>query len=112
LHCHARHFLDTIAAGKDLYAEKTMTWSIAEAAACRAAAQGSSRVIQIGLQHVSTGVRRRAAVAGGRPGRQSHGRRVLDEPQHARGHGQWVRAVPSDCTADHVDWNAFLNGRG
>src|SRR5258708_24546502 len=32
LHCHARHFLDTIAAGKDLYAEKTMTWSIAEAA--------------------------------------------------------------------------------
>src|SRR5258708_7571280 len=55
LHCHARHFLDTIAAGKDLYAEKTMTWSIAEAEACRTAAQGSSRVIQIGLQHVSTG---------------------------------------------------------
>ena len=23
LHCHARHFLDTIAAGKDLYSEKT-----------------------------------------------------------------------------------------
>src|SRR5437660_4682426 len=55
LHIHARHFQDTIAAGKDLYSEKTMTWSIAEAAACRAAAQGSSRVIQIGLHHVSTG---------------------------------------------------------
>ena len=26
LHCHARHFIDTIAAGKDLYSEKTMTW--------------------------------------------------------------------------------------
>src|SRR6266576_4905161 len=31
LHIHARHFLDTLAAGKDLYAEKTMTWSIPEA---------------------------------------------------------------------------------
>src|SRR5579871_635404 len=28
LHIHARHFLDTLAAGKDLYCEKTMTWSI------------------------------------------------------------------------------------
>jgi predicted dehydrogenase len=28
-----------------------------------------------------------------------------------RGHGQWVRPVPADCTADHVDWTAFLNGR-
>src|SRR5262245_30480440 len=26
LHCHARHFVDTLAAGKDLYCEKTMTW--------------------------------------------------------------------------------------
>src|SRR5215471_20406487 len=39
LHCHARHFLDTVAAGKDLYSEKTMTWSIEEADACREAAK-------------------------------------------------------------------------
>ena len=34
LHIHARHFLDTLAAGKDLYSEKTLTWSIAEAEQC------------------------------------------------------------------------------
>src|SRR5579885_1043616 len=34
LHLHAKHFVDTIAAGKDLYAEKTMTWSIPEAERC------------------------------------------------------------------------------
>src|SRR5690349_4711207 len=28
LHLHVRHFLDVLAAGKDLYCEKTMTWSI------------------------------------------------------------------------------------
>src|SRR5215813_11936626 len=55
LHTHARHFLDTLAAGKDLYAEKTMTWSIPEAEQCLAAAQKSDRVVQIGLQHESSG---------------------------------------------------------
>jgi predicted dehydrogenase len=27
------------------------------------------------------------------------------------GQGQWVRAVPSDCTPQNVNWQAFLNGR-
>jgi len=27
------------------------------------------------------------------------------------GVGQWVRPVPSDCTAQNVNWSAFLNGR-
>jgi predicted dehydrogenase len=55
LHCHSRHFLDTLAAGKDLYCEKTMTWSIAEAEACLEAARKSNRVVGIGLQHQSSG---------------------------------------------------------
>ncbi len=55
LHIHARHFMDTLAAGKDLYAEKTMTWSIPEADQCLQAAKKSDRVIQIGLQHESSG---------------------------------------------------------
>src|SRR5712691_5799107 len=46
LHIHARHFLDTLAAGKDLYSEKTMTWSIHEAEQCLEAAKKSDRVIQ------------------------------------------------------------------
>src|SRR5437899_8683719 len=50
LHIHARHFLDTLAAGKDLYCEKTMTWSIAEAEECLAAAKRSSQIVTIGLQ--------------------------------------------------------------
>jgi predicted dehydrogenase len=27
------------------------------------------------------------------------------------GKGQWVREVPADCTAQNVNWEAFLNGR-
>ena len=55
LHTHARHFLDTLAAGKDLYAEKTMTWSIREAEQCQAATKDSGRVVQVGLQFESSG---------------------------------------------------------
>src|SRR5260370_15726817 len=55
LHIHCRHFLDTLAAGKDLYSEKTMTWSVAEAEKCLPAAKGSDRIVQIGLQHESSG---------------------------------------------------------
>src|SRR5256714_13986054 len=55
LHIHARHFVNTLAAGKDLYAEKTMTWSIPEAEKCLESARNSDRVIQIGLQHESGG---------------------------------------------------------
>jgi len=46
LHIHCRHFLDTLAAGKDLYSEKTMTWSIPEAEECLGAAKKSDRVVQ------------------------------------------------------------------
>jgi predicted dehydrogenase len=112
LHIHARHFLDTLAAGKDLHSEKTMTWSIPEADKCLAAANGSGRVVQIGLQAQSSGAFMDAKkwVEDGWAGKVTHVESWLSR-NTPHGHGQWVRAVPSDCTAENVDWGAFLNGR-
>src|SRR5215471_11404609 len=106
LHCHARHFLDTIAAGKDLYCEKTMTWSIAEADACREAAKRSNRVVGIGLQHQSSGQIADAKqwLKEGILGKVTQVESWMSR-NSKRGHGQWVREVPSDCTAANVDWN-------
>src|SRR5579864_6627240 len=101
LHIHARHFVDTLAAGKDLYSEKTMTWSIPEAEQCLSAAKKSDRVVQIGLQHVSDG-----SLADTRQWIQDGivGKVTMVESWMSRnsphGHGQWVRQVPSDCTAE------------
>ena len=112
LHIHARHFLDTLAAGKDLYSEKTMTWSIPEADQCLAAARQSNRIVQIGLQWESSG-----ALADARKWIRDGavGKVTLVESWMSRntphGQGQWVRPVPADCTAQNVGWNAFLNGR-
>jgi predicted dehydrogenase len=112
LHTHARHFLDSLAAGKDLYAEKTMTWSIPEAEKCLAAANASNRVVQIGLQAQSSGsyVDAKQWVKDGWVGKVTQVESWMGR-NTPHGKGQWVRPVPSDCTAQNVDWNAFLNGR-
>jgi len=112
LHCHARHFLDTVAAGKDLFCEKTMTWSIEEAERCHDAARKSNRVIQIGLQHQSSGPLADAKqwIKDGLVGKVTHVESWMSR-NTPRGKGQWVRAIPADCNASNVDWNLFLNGR-
>jgi predicted dehydrogenase len=112
LHIHARHFLDTLAAGKDLYAEKTMTWSIPEADKCLSTAKSSDRVVQIGLQHESSGalVDTKQLIKDGAVGKVTHVESWMSR-NTPHGKGQWVRPVPSDCTPQNVDWTAFLNGR-
>jgi hypothetical protein len=112
LHTHARHFLDTLAAGKDLYSEKTMTWSIPEADQCLAAANSSGRVVQIGLQWESGGALADARqwIKDGMIGKVTQVQSWMSR-NTPHGKGQWVRPVPSDCTAANVNWSAFLNGR-
>ncbi len=112
LHIHCRHFLDTLAAGKDLYSEKTMTWSIPEAEECLGAAKKSDRVVQIGLQHESSGslADARKWIKDGIVGKVSQVESWMSR-NTPHGKGQWVRKVPADCTAQNVNWKAFLNGR-
>jgi predicted dehydrogenase len=98
LHTHARHFLDTLAAGKDLYCEKTMTWSIPEAEQCLAAANTSGRVVQIGLQWESSGALADAKkwIRDGMVGKVTQVQSWMSR-NTPHGKGQWVR--PSLPTA-------------
>jgi predicted dehydrogenase len=112
LFTHTRHFLDTLAAGKDLYSEKTMAWSIPEIDKCLAAAKASNRVVQIGLQHQSSGAQfdARQMIKDGWVGEVTQVECWMSR-NTPHGKGQWVRPIPSDCTAQNVNWSAFLNGR-
>jgi predicted dehydrogenase len=112
LHLHAHHFLDVLASGKDLYSEKTMTWSIPEAEECLAAANKSNRVVQIGLQHESSGSLADAKkwIKDGMLGKITQVESWMSR-NSPHGQGQWVRPVPSDCNPQNVNWSAFLNGR-
>lgn len=112
LHLHGKHFVDTVEAGKDLYCEKTMTWSIPEAEQCLAAAKKSDREVQIGLQHESSGALAdtRKWIKDGLVGKVTQVESWMSR-NTPHGKGQWVRPVPSDCNAQNINWKAFLNGR-
>jgi predicted dehydrogenase len=112
LHIHARHFLDSVAAGKDVYSEKTFTWSIPEAEQCLEACKKSDRVVQVGLQHESDGPLAdvKKWIGDGLVGKVTQVESWMSR-NTPHGTGQWVRPVPADCTAQNVNWKAFLNGR-
>ena len=109
---HEIHFIDTVKAGKDLYSEKTMTWSIPEAVKCREVAKNSDRVIQIGLQHESSGslADTRHWIKEGKLGKVTQVESWMSRNSPI-GKGQWVRPIPSDCNPAHVDWSLFLSNR-
>lgn len=89
-----------------------MTWSIPEAEQCLARAKNSDRVVQIGLQHESSGTLADARkwIQDGIAGKVTHVESWMSR-NTPHGKGQWVRSVPGDCTAENVNWQAFLNGR-
>lgn len=112
LHLHAVHFLAGLEAGKDLYSEKTMTWSIPEAVRCRDAARKSDRVVQIGLQHESSGslADTKRWIDSGWLGKVTQVESWMSR-NTPHGKGEWVRPVPEDCNPAHVDWSLFLQNR-
>jgi len=112
LHLHSKYFHEVINSGKDLYCEKTMTWDIQEAIACRKAAETTRQIIQIGLQHESEGNHTDAKhwVEQGLPGKITQVEAWMSR-NTPHGKGQWVRPVPADCDPQHVNWDLFLNDR-
>ena len=112
LFLHSKYMQDVLAAGKDVYCEKTMTWDIAEAVACRKAANASSQVVQIGLQHESEGaqVDARQWIEQGLLGKITSVEAWMSR-NTPHGHGQWVRPIPPDCDPQHVNYALFLDGR-
>lgn len=112
LHLHKKYFVASLQAGKDLYSEKTMTWDIPEAVECRKAAAASKQVVQIGLQHESSGELKDALRwrKDGKVGKVTSVDAWMSRNTPI-GKGQWVRPVPPDCNPDHVNWNLFLDGR-
>jgi predicted dehydrogenase len=105
-HQHALNFVPALQAGKDVYQEKTMAFSPDQAKRMRRAYADSCRVVQIGIQSISGpgfAEARRLATP------ERLGTVTLVHTHHYRNapYGGWLREVPADCDAWHVDWPAF-----
>jgi predicted dehydrogenase len=105
-HQHALNFVPAIQSGKDVYQEKTMAFTPGHARRMRQAFQGSGRVVQIGMQMNSgPGIRKVQALAT----TDRLGAITAIQAHHYRNapYGGWLREIPPDCDAAHVDWAAF-----
>ncbi len=110
-HLHAEHFTASLDAGKHVYQEKTMAFTVAHAKRMRAAVQkaGPNRAVQVGHQWTSYGHVADAnsflkpELMGKITSIEAHMYR--NTPHHKP---QWARVVYPDMTAENIVWKSFL----
>src|SRR3984957_948667 len=109
-HLHAECFIASMAAGKHVYQEKAMAFTVAQAKAMRAEYQrAGNRVVQVGHQSCSLGHVTDAMNYLG-SGIAGHITAIRANMYRNTPHGkpQWTRPVYPDMTPETVDWKAFL----
>src|ERR1035438_9594868 len=110
-HLHCECFVAAIEAGKHVYQEKTMAFTVAHAKKMRAAYQhaGDKRVVQIGHQWTSTG-QLPDAVSFLKP--ELMGKITMIQARMYRNtpHGkpQWARPIEPDMNEENIVWKSFL----
>ncbi len=109
-HLHCECFVAAMEAGKHVYQEKTMAFTVAHAKKMRAAYQhaGDKRVVQIGHQWTSTG-QLPDAVAFLKP--ELMGKITMIQARMYRntphGKAQWARPISPDMTPENIIWKSF-----
>jgi predicted dehydrogenase len=110
-HLHAAPFIDAIKAGKHVYLEKTMAFTVDQAKRMRAAylPVKDKQTVQIGHQSCSSGHIADALrfLSDGKLGRIT----ALEASMYRNtphGKAQWFRPVYPDMTAENIVWSKFL----
>jgi predicted dehydrogenase len=109
-HLHAAQFAAAMDAGKHVYVERPMAWTVEDARSMRAAAERAPKLtVQVGHQACSSG-QVRDALSFSKPENmgQITGIRAQFFRNTPRGKPQWTRPVYPDMTRANVAWNAFL----
>ncbi|MGH9321513.1 MAG: Gfo/Idh/MocA family protein [Vicinamibacteria bacterium] len=106
-HWHRQMSLDALAAGKDVYIEKPMTYGIDEGNEIISAVKKSSRIYQVGSQGMSspTEGKARELVQSGALGQVTLIRATYN--RNTAG-GAWIYPIPPDASAETVNWEHFL----
>lgn len=110
-HLHCEHFVNALGAGKHVYQEKTMAFTVDHAKRMRKAFQedGGKHVVQIGHQSCSSGQVADAQefLEGGKTGKITA---IVANMFRNTPHGkpQWSRPVYPDMNSENVLWQSFL----
>src|SRR5579864_1109724 len=108
-HLHCEHFVASLDAGKHVYQEKTMAFTVDHAKRMRAAFQrAGKRTVQIGHQGCSMGQVTDASefMATGYVGKITtvHAHMYRNTPHDKP---QWTRPIFPDMTAENIIWRSF-----
>ena len=107
---HALHTVEAVRAGKDVYTEKPLAETMADARECLKAVRESGRIVQIGSQRRSGGTYQAAAefIQKGEFGPIVN----VDLIWNVNQPGRWRRpALVKDLKEADVDWKRFLMNR-
>jgi len=106
-HLHKKITIDALSAGKHIYIEKPMTWSLAEGPEIVAAEKSSGKVLQVGSQGKTAAltVKARELVKSDALGK-IHMVRLANHRNNAQ--GAWKYEIPPDASPATIDWARFL----
>ncbi len=107
-HWHHAHAMAALKAGKDVYLEKPMTYTVDEAKQVAETVKASGRVLQVGSQYASMDHfwKARQAIADGLIGQVMWASGGFGRNRNRR--GEWNYAIDADATEKTLDWKAFL----
>jgi predicted dehydrogenase len=106
-HWHARMAVDAVRAGKDVYIEKPLTYTIEEGNTIIDEVKKSGRILQVGSQGMSSLLQQKAReiIASGRLGQVTMIRAFYNRNTPG---GAWIYPIPPDASPETVDWEMFL----
>ncbi|MBM3813555.1 MAG: Gfo/Idh/MocA family oxidoreductase [Acidimicrobiia bacterium] len=105
-HWHRRMVLDAIAAGKDVYCEKPLTFASTEGVEIVNAAKAAGRILQVGSQGMSSPAQQQARemIRGGKLGKVTLIRAAYNRNTAS---GAWIYPIPPDASPKTVNWDMF-----
>jgi len=106
-HGHKPMMLDAIAARKDVYIEKPLSFNVEDGLAMVEGARRSDRIVQVGSQGVSAPemAKARDLVKAGKIGRPVVVRAAYNRNSDS---GAWLYPIPPDANEQTVNWEQFI----
>ena len=105
-HWHKTMVLDAIAAGKDVYCEKPLTFRSSEGLEVIRAAKAAGKIVQVGSQVCSSAIQQEAKriIQSGKLGKVTMIRAAYSRNTPS---GAWLYPIPPDASAKNVNWEMF-----
>ncbi len=105
-HWHKAHAIAALEAGKDIYIEKPLSYTVEDGLEIIAAVKKTGRILQVGSQNVSSPLQARAKeiIQSGRLGQITMIRSTTN--RNTAG-GAWIYPIPPDANPETVNWDMF-----